>query len=88
VKVLREIQDCIRNGKYEITIHADEEAQEDDVTIADIKNAILTGKIVKKYINDPRGIRYKISGKTLSGQELFLRIKDYYCLYARRRIKV
>jgi len=37
-------------------------AADDDFNILDIENALLPGKIVKRYANDPKGIRYKVSG--------------------------
>ena len=68
--IFKKIINLVVNGKYEITYHADEEAQEDDVDISDIKNAIKTGKIVKKYTHDLRGTRYKIQGLTLDNRKL------------------
>ncbi|MEK7450070.1 MAG: DUF4258 domain-containing protein [Planctomycetota bacterium] len=72
MKTSREIQNLVRGGRYEITAYADEEAQEDNVFPSDITNAILTGTVVKKYIDDSRGARYKILGNTLDGRELFV----------------
>ena len=72
MKLITKIRNYIKNGKYEVTEHADKEAQEDDVSISDIKNAILNGEIVKKYTHDPRGAKYKILGKTLDNQDLFV----------------
>jgi len=56
-------------------MHADEEAQDDDVSISDIKHAIENGKITKKYTHDPRGIRYKLMGKTCDGRLLNIILK-------------
>jgi hypothetical protein len=70
MKVISRIRNLAEAGRFEITAHADEEAQEDDINISDIKNAIYTGKIIKKYTNDPRGTRYKITGKTFDNRLL------------------
>ena len=70
MKLITRIRKLVRQGRYEITVHADEEAQEDDVAISDIKNAIFTGHIIKKYTSDPRGIRYKVLGKVKDGRLL------------------
>ena len=40
MKVITKIRNLIKAGRYEITAHADEEAQEDDINISDI-NTIL-----------------------------------------------
>jgi len=41
---------------------------DDELTRADIENAILKGKIEKRLIYDVRGARYRIEGPALSGQ--------------------
>ncbi len=45
-----------------MTYHAIEEMAEDILGIHDIENAILTGKIIRKGKDDPRGIKYVIEG--------------------------
>jgi len=74
-KILQQIQHCIKTSRWEITIHADEEAQEDEITISDIKHVIRTGKIKKKYTHDPRATRYKLLGKLPAGRFLNLIFK-------------
>ena len=56
-------------------MHADEEAQDDDVSISDIKHVIEDGKIIKKYTHDPSGTRYKLMGKTYDGRLLNVILK-------------
>lgn len=70
MKVITKIRNLIKAGRYEITAHADEEAQEDDINISDIKHAIYNGNIIKKYTRDPRGTRYKVLGKTIDNRLL------------------
>lgn len=70
MKVITRIKKLVKAGRFEITAHADEEAQEDDINISDIQNAIYTGEIIKKYTKDPRGTRYKVSGKTIDNRLL------------------
>lgn len=55
MNVLRRIQEAIRSEEYELSVHAFEEAEDDDFLIVDIENAILNGTIVRKYTHDPRG---------------------------------
>lgn len=68
MSVLKRIQDAIRTEQYELTVHALEEAEDDDFTIADIEHAILDGSIVRKYTHDPRGTRYEIRGSAEDGR--------------------
>lgn len=74
-RVLKKIRNCIQSGRWEITIHADEEAQDDNVSISDVKHAIENGRIMKKYTHDPRGIRYKLLGETIDGRMLNIILK-------------
>ena len=50
----------------------------DELEFADVKKAIATGKIRRKFTQDPRGIRYEIAGRGIDGREIgiILRIKS------------
>ncbi|MGR3178405.1 MAG: DUF4258 domain-containing protein [Candidatus Anammoxibacter sp.] len=37
---------------------------------ADIRKAIATGMIRRKFTKDPRGLRYEIAGKSIDGREI------------------
>lgn len=65
------IREKLKNGEYEFTIpHFFEEMAEDDLTFADIKQAINNGHIQQKFTREPRGTRYEIVGKATTGQEI------------------
>lgn len=53
--ILERIKHQVSKQEYDITNHALDEAADDGFDIFDIEKALLTGKIVKKYTNDPRG---------------------------------
>ncbi|HLP59735.1 MAG TPA: DUF4258 domain-containing protein, partial [Candidatus Deferrimicrobium sp.] len=61
-RVIEKIRDAIRKGNYDMTLHAYEEMAEDNLTIIDVENAVLSGVINKKQKGDPRGIKYVIHG--------------------------
>jgi hypothetical protein len=42
------VRELIRNLKYVMTIHAEEELENDSLTIFDVENAILSGEIVER----------------------------------------
>lgn len=44
--ILKRIQEAIQHGQYVMTLHAEEEMVEDEYTIYDVENGILTGSIV------------------------------------------
>jgi len=62
LQILERIRDCIRTGKYDLTSHAFDEMAEDALSLLDVEQAILSGKIDKMGIDDPRGTKYIIHG--------------------------
>jgi hypothetical protein len=69
-KGLREIRERIRTKNYELTGHAEEEREDDDLTIADLQGTILTGRVAQILTNDPRGNRYVVRGKSQDGRTI------------------
>ena len=59
---LKLIRRKIRAGRYEFTVHALEEMDEDDLDEADVQHAILHGGISAELTDDPRGIRFVVRG--------------------------
>lgn len=45
---LKRMREKIRLRQYVMTIHADEEMDDDDLTIFDVENAILTGTVIER----------------------------------------
>jgi hypothetical protein len=62
------LRKLIRNQKYEISIHANEEMSKDALLLTDVENAILTGKITKRFTRDERGVRYEVTGESADGR--------------------
>lgn len=60
--VLRRIRRAVRERQYQMTDHALEEADADNLTLDDIRNVLLNGDLDSTYIDDPRGPRYVIRG--------------------------
>lgn len=58
-----EIRKLIRAGRYEVSLHAQQERLEDDLDISEIETAILSGEIIEDYPDDPRGPSYLVSGQ-------------------------
>lgn len=61
-EVLVRIRQAVREKRYQMTDHALEEADADDLTLDDILNVLLSGELDSTYTDDPRGIRYVIRG--------------------------
>jgi hypothetical protein len=63
---LKRIRRAIRESRYEFTVHALEEMDEDEIDEADVRQAILHGGISAELTDDPRGTRFVVSGTTSS----------------------
>lgn len=54
-RVLREMQEKIRQRQYVMTLHAEEEMADDGCTIFDVERAVLTGEIVERQQDHQSG---------------------------------
>ena len=62
------IRERIRLQQYDMAAHAMEEMAEDFLTILDVEEAVLSGKVVRVEKEDPRGTKYIIVGTALDQQ--------------------
>ena len=62
MRELERIQQAVREQRYRISSHANEEMSEDDLQVRDIESILLTGKIIQRFTRDPRGARYEVAG--------------------------
>lgn len=60
--ILRRIRRAVRQKRYQMTDHALEEADADNLTLDDILKVLLNGDLDATYTDDPRGPRYVIRG--------------------------
>jgi len=61
-RIIDKIRNAIKTGNYDMTYHAVEEMAEDKLGILDVESAVLSGKIIKRQKDDPRGVKYVIKG--------------------------
>ena len=60
------IRECVRSLNYVVSIHAAEELDDDNLTIIDLENIILTGEIVERQRDARTGeIKCVVRGFTL-----------------------
>ena len=67
-QILSQMQDKIRTRQYIMTLHAEEEMDDDGLSIFDVESVILTGVISERQ----RGAqtaewKYLVTGQTLAG---------------------
>lgn len=69
--ILKEMQDKIRRREYIMSIHAEEEMNDDDLSIFDVESCILTGKVFERQKDKVTAEwKYRINGQSLSGNEV------------------
>lgn len=70
-KVLSQMQGKIRNRDYVMTAHARKEMNEDELTIYDVEQGILSGEIFERQRDRETGEwKYRVNGETMSGEEI------------------
>ncbi len=70
-RVLREMRERIRTRQYVMTLHAEEEMDDDGLTIYDVERAILTGRVIKRQRDQERGEwKYVLSGESVHGSRV------------------
>ncbi|HLC28870.1 MAG TPA: hypothetical protein VJL07_05430 [Dehalococcoidia bacterium] len=55
--MLRQIQNTVRSGAYDLTFHASEELAEDALDILDLETALLGGEVIPELLTWPRANR-------------------------------
>ena len=69
-RTIDKIRALVREQRYEISTHANEEMSDDEFISLDVEQAILTGMIEKRFTRDPRGVRYEVVGRALDGRSI------------------
>ncbi len=70
-RILKEMRDKIRKLEYIMTIHADDEMNDDCLTIFDVERCILTGRILERQKDkDTSEWKYRINGRSLYDNEI------------------
>ena len=64
MSVISRIRAALRTNNYEYSQHALEEMDDDDLSDADVREAILHGGMRAELTDDPRSIRYLVKGKS------------------------
>jgi hypothetical protein len=70
-RILKRMREKVRNRQYVMTLHAEEEMNDDMLTIYDVERGILTGEILERQ-KDGVAVewKYRIKGQTIAGGEV------------------
>ena len=70
-RVLKAMKQKVRQGLVVLTIHAEEEMDNDNLSLDDVLNGIVTGKIQGKQEDTiTGGWKYRILGESLAGDAI------------------
>ena len=72
-RVLQRMQEKVRALDYVMTIHAEEEMEDEDISILDVEHVILTGEIIERQHDQETGEwKYLIAGNTLADDPIIV----------------
>ena len=75
-RVLHRMREAIRERRYVMTLHAEEEMHADELTIYDIERCILTGHVVERQRDrETAESKYVVKGRTLTGDDAVIAAK-------------
>ena len=70
-RILKRVREKVRKRQYVMTLHAEEEMNDDGLTIYDVERGILTGEILERQKNRVTAEwKYRIRGETVEGDEV------------------
>jgi hypothetical protein len=68
-RLLKRFREKIRRRQYVMTVHAEEEMDDDGLTILDVESTVLTGRIVERQRDlRTREWKYVVSGTGIDGR--------------------
>ena len=71
--ILQRMQEKVRALDYVMTIHAEEEMEDDDLSILDVERVILTGEIIERQKDQDTGEwKYLIAGNILADEPIIV----------------
>lgn len=70
-RILKRLRDCIRERRYVVTLHAQDEMDNDSLSIFDVERVVLPGEIVERQREaKTREWKYLLQGKALDDREV------------------
>jgi len=75
-RILKQMREKIRTRQYVMTLHAEEEMNDDALTILDVERGVPTGQIEERQKDlATNEWKYLARGKTLAGQDVIVAAK-------------
>ena len=77
-RILNRMREKVRRRQYVMTLHADEEMDDDGLTIFDVESGILTGTITARQVDrKTKGRKYLVRGKTVDGEKVIVVVTKF-----------
>lgn len=74
--IRNKMREKIRSLEYVVTIHAEEEMENDGFSVYDVENGILTGEIIERQKDsETNEWKYLIGGKTADEKDIIVAAK-------------
>ena len=71
--ILQRMREKVRALDYVMTIHAEEEMEDDGLSILDVEHTMLTGEIIERQQDQETGEwKYLIAGNTLADEPIIV----------------
>ncbi len=75
-RILTEIRDKIRLCQFIMTVHAEEEMNDDELSIFDLERCVLTGEITERQKDKETGEwKYVVEGQSLTNKKIVVVVK-------------
>ena len=68
--VLGHIQAQVRADRYEFSLHAERERENDHIRVVELEQSVLSGELLEDYPDDPRGHSCLVLGFTQKGRAI------------------
>ncbi len=70
-RILAQLREKIRTRQYVMTLHANDEMDEDGLTIFDVESVILSGTVIERQKDSASGEwKYLVKGESLAGESV------------------
>ncbi|MGI8883771.1 MAG: DUF4258 domain-containing protein [Pyrinomonadaceae bacterium] len=72
------MREKVRLREYLMTVHADEEMDNDGLSVYDIENAILTGEIIQRQKDrETKESKFLVRGEKIDGSEILVAVTKF-----------
>jgi hypothetical protein len=72
-RILKQMQERVHTRQYVMTSHAEEEMDDDGLTIFDVERGMLTGKIIERQKDSQTDEwKYLVKGQTLADDDMIV----------------